>query len=382
VTTLPANPTATICGKITTPDGPGVPNVTVFEDLGNNGNPGEEKDWTVTDASGNFSLTSFASIQADYPIRCIPPAGFVHVSPAPPNTGQHVSCALGATAVANFVIGPAPVVTPAGFTLGFNAPEQSVAAINAAAPLIKAFSGIIARFFSWLPLTAANVPSFMIPVNQYAAQGLPSCLQLNFQQQGGKVGDLDVWTAMCDAFPKAPYPGCSIEIGNELDATYAPYYFIDTAANYAAAFKIASPILRARGWRVIVGNVVSWGAGSAGQMLYEAFQALGVFAVADGAAIHAYMGNAAQAIATHTACKAWLAAIGVAYYCTEFGLHGGNDWAAQITLLMAWAKMQVGMFIYFCLQQLNPATHASPEAPFDLNWNQTPFFAAMEAGLA
>lgn len=347
-----------------------------------------------TDEQGNAYL-SIASPQGAYVARQTVPTGFLQQTPAS-NLGVHFPSVVADNEyTASFVNEPAPVSAPApttstttppatqpvaspasGFVLGFNAPYQSAAVIQQAASAMAQFKSRLARFFVGSISTAAINMAIYV-AGHYALEGI-SCLPvLNF---GGKVPAN--WVEVLNAIPNASQNPTVIgwEIGNEIDTAA---YFTDTAANYAIAFKQAVNILHAKGYKkVIVGNVTTWGAGSAGQKLYEAFQTLGVFAVADGAGGHFYMNNAQQSISVHKALIAWLAALGVPYYCTEFGLHGGSDWAAQITLLMAWAITVNATFVYFCLQQFTPASHASPEAPFNADWSQNvPFFAAVKAGL-
>jgi hypothetical protein len=389
---------STITGKVTL-NRVGVPNLVAWLDVNNSGILPALPNISISETDGTIQLVQQVALN-NAVVRLILPPAYVQVSPAN-NYGAHVTVALGGTAEANFVLSlvansnspvnpppatvpPVPPTPPAAqaFTFGFNAPDVSQTVVNAACSALAQFKCTLIRYFGFGAMTAAGLSPMLTPAQWYKAKGVSSVIVENFQDSGGLIPDIATWTARMNAYPTSAESGIvAVEIGNEIDTATYLVQASPNFANYAAAFKVASPILRAKGYKVIVGNVVSWGAGSAGQALYEMLQTNGVFAVADGAGGHFYDGDAATSISAHKALIAWLAAIGVPYYCTEFGLHGGSDWAAQITLLLAWAVTVQGTFIYFCLQAFSPPSHASPEAPFDENWNQTSFYTAMKAGL-
>ena len=372
-------------GKISTtvtgPNGP-MAKSKVFLDLDNNGQiTNHPWQYTCADGTTEFKVDPAAEII----VRQIVPAGLVQTLPT---GGMGVHCVVGPAgeAVANFVNAavaapqpsPPPVVSQptTKIPLGFNidASWDTKAIIAGAAQ----FAATIVRYFPGGGFNTSAVAGLLAPAARYAPS-LKSVVVLNFNESGNLIPTTARLTAFLNAIPPASQTSIiAFEFGNEVND---PRVFSDTPANYAAAFKLAYQILVVeKGYQLIVSNVTTWGPGSTGQTFYEALQAQGVFALKGiFAGLHAYTNTGSGAIAYHKSCMAWLFALGVAYWCTELGLHCNPNnlpaWAKEIAILVAWAVVTIRS-IYFPL--MPTGTGAGPQAVFDSKGQPNqPFFAAV-----
>lgn len=228
-------------------------------------------------------------------------------------------------------------------------------------------------------LIVGTVPwsKFNITAN-YAAIGVKPVVVLNFQNSAvrTKAPAMADWTAYLNSIPLPSVTGVyAFEIGNEID--YATYYS-GTVQEYAALLQAAYPILSAKGYKVICGNVLfnlNW---------YQQLKTLGAFAFCDYIGGHFYYADAAGALKAYDGLIAFAASVGKPVFCTEVGLHGSNltVWAAEITKLYAGLKLRGGTYLYFML--FTNTSNAGPESLLVAGSyiQNLPFYTALEAGLA
>jgi hypothetical protein len=293
--------------------------------------------------------------------------------------------------------GPAPsTVSP--FIFGTN--PGNAPSVQGTVAAMQHFGMKIARFWTTGPFTAPPAPSLWTGTLQYAAADIQNVAVLNFQNSAVrcKAPALADWTNYLNAIPSPANTGITyFEIGNEIDFAA---YFSDTPVNYAALLQIAAPILRAKGYKIICGNVLY------GLTWLNTLAGLGAMANCDYVGRHAYESNAAAALNDYQALIAFANAQGKGVFCTEVGLHGNAAnlpaWAAETQKLYAGVKalngtlntqlstlnvqpatnnQQPATFLQFPL--FPTGTTASPQSLLQANGQPNePFYSAAEKALA
>ena len=251
----------------------------------------------------------------------------------------------------------------------------------------------IARFWTTGPFTSPPASSLWTLPLQYAAAGIQNVAVLNFQNSAVrcKAPALSDWTNYLNAIPAPANTGISyFEIGNEIDFTA---YYNDSPANYAALLRVAAPILRAKGYKIICGNVLY------GLTWLNTLAGLGAMTDCDYVGRHAYENNAAAALNDYQSLVTFAIAQGKGVFCTEVGLHGNSanlpQWAAETQKLYAGLKtlnatlntqhstLNTQSAIYLQFPLYPTGTTASPQSLFQSNGQPNePFYSAAERALA
>jgi hypothetical protein len=243
----------------------------------------------------------------------------------------------------------------------------------------------IARFWTTGPFTSSPASSLWTGPLQFAAAGIQNVAVLNFQNSAVRCKSpaLSDWSNYLNAIPAPANTGVTyFEIGNEIDFTS---YYSDSPANYAALLRVAAPILRAKGYKIICGNVLY------GLTWLNTLAGLGAMANCDYLGRHAYESNAAAALSDYQALVAFANAQSKGVFCTEVGLHGNAAnlpaWAAETQKLydgvrqLAIGNGQSAIFLQFPLYPTG--TTASPQSLLLANGQPNePFYSAAEKALA
>lgn len=384
---------ATITGTVTGPIGQPISGILCYLDMGNTGTFANTYPYhALSDANGAISFGNLPP--GTYKVRqfkaSLDALGLKQVTPDCSQwamKGVDVTLAAGQSATTTFVNAPVgqpiPVPPPASTAkplFGFNIDAAWNTSLIIAG--CKQFNAGIVRYFPGGGFDVSAVPGLLDPVARYAP-ALKSVVVLNFNEPGNLIPTIPRLTAFLNAIPPASQTSIiAFEFGNEVDMKSV---FSDTPANYAAAIKVVYQILVVeKGYKLIISNVTTWGAGSSGQSFYEAIAALGVFALKGiYAGLHAYTNTGAGAIAYHKDCKGWVEASGASYWCTELGLHCDPNnlpaWAKEDAILVAWAYVTINA-LYFPLMPTN--TGAGPQAVFDAKGQPNqPFYDAVKGAM-
>lgn len=190
---------------------------------------------------------------------------------------------------------------------------------------------------------------------QWASKGISVSGVVNFQKS---VPSTAGFSAHLNSFPTASASGIKyIEIGNEIDSKK---YFNGPSQTYAALLAVAYPILKAKGYLVVLGNTTNFN--TTNYLNYDAVK-YGMLDNCDMIGVHLYTGDAASALAGYDKLIAFAAAHGKGVFCSEVGLHLKNNpgiWPNQIKALITGLKNRKGTWIYFSMNNQN-VTEAGPE---------------------
>lgn len=299
-----------------------------------------------------------------------------------------VSSGVGAVDISLYVLTPSVVIPPVVVAPPVPATEPFVIGVNEGGatdpasdpslhptffPTMAQYNMKIMRLWQVGSFTVAAPDSLWIEAREYAAAGIDVCMVLNFQNSAVRcmVPNATDWTNYLNSIPSPAVTGVKyFEIGNELDSAT---YFADTPQNYVATLAIAYKILKAKGYIVVMGNIVTFGSSTPNNFYNYQMAKYGGFAFCDKIGMHAYYDNAADALAAYDRLIALAKSVGKTVMCTEVNLHMNKNnmpaWALQIQLLWAGLKLRGGIFLYFMLVGQN-VTGAGPAGL--LNADATP----------
>jgi hypothetical protein len=175
--------------------------------------------------------------------------------------------------------------------------------------------------------------------------GYSTICVLNFQNspQRCKAVPVAEWTTYLNSIPENSVTGIThFEIGNEIDFAV---YWSDTMQNYFEMVKIAYPILKSKGYQVIMANCLN------NLNAYVALNSLGAFQYCDFVGRHAYQSSAVQALAAIDAVITFAATVKKGVICTEGGIRGSSTnfsaWAALVKDFYTGLKSRAGAFLQF-----------------------------------
>jgi hypothetical protein len=251
-----------------------------------------------------------------------------------------------------FNVEPAPVVEPQNQIavsfgtnlLGTNDPTGSPTIHPQLVSAVQAAGMDFVRFWAVGSLGTTWQAEQTIPL-EWHKLGYSAIVVLNFQNSPTRCKAVPVteWTNYLNSIPAPEVTGIThFEIGNEID--YSAYWS-DTMENYFSMIKNAYPILKAKGYQVIMANCLN------NLNPYVELQPLGAFAYCDFVGRHAYQSSAVQNLACIDAVIAFGQTIGKGVICTEGGVRGSASnlvsWASLTASYYTGLKTRKGTFLQF-----------------------------------
>ena len=214
---------------------------------------------------------------------------------------------------------------------------------------------------------------------KWAALGVKMIAVLNFEnskQRCQAPTDAD-WLATLNSIPPASQTGVwAFEIGNEID-TFGPVtrgdvYWIGTPQQYTHLCALAYPILKAKGYDVIMGNVLR------GLTYYETLKPLGAFNYCDWGGVHPYNNSAATNLAFVDQGGTFMESVGKGLCCTESNPRCSAAQAvAQLRLMKAGYLQRKGIFLFFPF--VNGGDPQDNFGPINLDMTQSVYFPGLSS---